>query len=162
MMVSYDSPEAFEEILWKAFWRKKYRTGQIDLWSETERNGEFEEFFRSHIRKLIVLRAGPNTEPVRYISKNNANIARIGLLSRIFPDSVFIIPFRNPVDQAGSLLRQHKRFAEIHGRDPFSRQYMEGIGHYEFGGALRPLAFPKVDGPDVADDAMTANYWVDY
>src|SRR5262245_24884616 len=44
MSVSYDSPEAFEEVLWKAFWPQKYRADRIDLWSGNDRQAEFEDF----------------------------------------------------------------------------------------------------------------------
>src|SRR5690606_6054826 len=53
---------------------------------------------------------------------------------------------------------QHRRFRELHAREPFARQYMEGIGHFEFGGALRPIAFGELD-PAGAD---RAEFWVRY
>ena len=162
MLVGYDSPEAFEEVMWKAFWPAKYRADGIALWSEQDRNPEFEQFFTSHIRKLMLLGAQPGGETARYVSNNNANIGRIGLLSRIFPDSTIVIPFRNPVNQAASLLRQHQRFIDIHREDPFTRYYMESIGHYEFGGAMRLIDFPPVEGLDAQSDPMSGNFWLAY
>jgi hypothetical protein len=32
VQVSFDSPEAFEEILWRAFWPHKYTDSRIELW----------------------------------------------------------------------------------------------------------------------------------
>jgi len=158
--VSYDSPEAFEEILWKAFWPGKYHSNHIDLWSATDRDAEFEEFFFSHLRKLTAL-APPSAAP-RYLSKNNGNIARLPLLASIFPDAVCFVPFRDPVDQAGSLLRQHRRFVKIHADDAFARHYMEDIGHFEFGAGLKPFAFPALPGTALGSDPQGGDYWLEY
>jgi len=166
MIVSYDSPEAFEEILWKAFWPKKFTPDRIALWTQADRNPEFEQFFRNHIRKLIALGQSPNRAPNRaggrYVSKNNANIARIRLLRRIFPDCVFVVPFRDPVDQAASLMRQHRHFTTIHASDAFARYYMETIGHFEFGAGLRRIDFPGAPEGGRAADPMHGDFWLSY
>lgn len=80
------------------------------------------------------------------------------MLAELFPDCTILIPFRNPADHAGSLARQHARFLKLHADDRFAQTYMEWIGHYEFGRAFRPFAFPgeargRVGEPD---------YWLDY
>jgi hypothetical protein len=161
MNVGYDSPEAFEEVLWRAFWPQKYHADRIELWSSGDRNAEFEDFLRNHIRKLIALLA-PVDAKSRYISKNNANIARLPLLRAIFPDAIFITPFRDPINQAASLLRQHIRFLKIHADDPFARLYMDYIGHFEFGSGLRPIDFPsRVDARQPVDP-MTGDFWLAY
>jgi len=143
MAVGYDSLEAFEEVLWRVFWPEKYRRDRIVPWRAVEEDaaGEFADFFKGHMRKLIALRADDCDPPARYLSKNNANIARLGTLRRLFPDAVVLVPFRNPLDHAASMLRQHARFLELHAADPFTRRYMESIGHFEFGAALRPIDF---------------------
>lgn len=135
--VGVDSPEAFEEMLWMAFWPERYESRRILTWSPEDRNAEFEDFFRTHMAKIVATKPGAS----RYVSKNNANIARLALLNKVFPDASIIIPVRNPRAQVGSLMRQHARFLDLHAREPFARQYMEGIGHFEFGGALKPIAF---------------------
>lgn len=144
MPVGYDSPEAFEEVVWQAFWPDHYHSDHIDPWDAQATLPEFEEFFREHARKIIALRNAGAAG--RYVSKNNANIARVGYLSRLFPDCIILVPFRSPLDQAGSLLRQHRNFLEIHERDDFARRYMAWIGHFEFGQLLRPFDFRKQRG----------------
>ena len=57
MAVGYDSPEAFEEILWRFFWPKKFGKDRIALWSEDEETEEFRDFFTEHIQKLIASRS---------------------------------------------------------------------------------------------------------
>ncbi len=148
--VGIDSPEAFEEMVWMAFWPDHYESDRIRTWSANERDAEFESFFRMHVAKIVRTKPGAR----RYISKNNANIARLALLHRLFPDASFLVPIRDPRSQVASLMRQHERFTDLHGREPFARRYMEGIGHFEFGGALRPIDFgerldpAEAGGPD--------------
>lgn len=152
----FDSPEAFEEMLWTTFWPDHYRDGVIRPWSATDRDPEFEAFFRTHLAKIVATKPGAR----RYVSKNNANIARLGLLEEICPDATILIPVRNPRAQVASLLGQHRRFSELHAREPFARRYMEGIGHFEFGEALKPIAFGNADRDRA--DAESAEFWVRY
>jgi len=158
MQVGYDSPEAFEEVLWHAFWPQKYRPDGIIPWSEDERNDEFRDFLVEHMQKIIALRTEGQAGAGRYVSKNNANIARIGLLRRLFPDACIVIPFRHPVDHAASMLRQHRNFLARHASDPFSKKYMHDIGHFEFGQLHRPIRF--AEAPD--GDTETIEYWLKY
>ena len=69
----------------------------------------------------------------KYLSKNNNNYKRINFLKKIFPLSIFLIPFREPLQHANSLLNQHKNFIKIHNEDNFILKYMNFLGHYEFG-----------------------------
>ena len=158
MPVGYDSPEAFEEVLWKAFWPQKYAADHILTWSRADRNAEFEEAFANHLRKVIA-RHADSAHPLRYLSKNNANIARLPLLAELFPDCTILVPFRNPADHAGSLAHQHENFLERHARDPFALTYMEWLGHYEFGAALRPIAFLGEEFGGPADPDFWLDYW---
>ena len=40
MQIGYDSPEAFEEILWRAFWPEKYSETGITLWEAADSKNE--------------------------------------------------------------------------------------------------------------------------
>lgn len=162
VFVSYDSPEAFEEVAWRAFWPEKFRGRSIALWPSDEENEDFERFFREHIQKIIAVRSQGQVGVKRYVSKNNHNIARVPFLRRIFSDGLIVVPFRNPVDQAASLLRQHLRFSAMHGQDSFSRRYMKDIGHLEFGELHRPIHFAGMD--DILDrsDPCSLDYWIGY
>lgn len=158
--VNFESPEAFEEMIWIAFWRDHYKGGQIGLWDQNDRNPEFEAFLRQHMRKIVAGKNRDGADAFRYVSKNNANIARLPLLNAALPDAQLVIPVRDPASHVASLMRQHERFLDLHARDRFARQYMEGIGHFEFGAALRPIAFPGA--PQDASDADSSDYWLRY
>lgn len=137
--VGFDSPEAFEEVVWKAYWPEKYGKASIGLWGPEDRNADFEAFYFQHIRKVLALSAAEGRAAPRYLCKNNANIARLSLLPELFPDCRIIVPVRSPLDHARSLRRQHVQFSALHAEDAFARRYMEWLGHYEFGAALKPI-----------------------
>ena len=168
LKVGYDSPEAFEEVIWRAFWPEKYGKSEIQLWNDADMREEATQFFSRHFRKIIALRAGPDKaksgEPVRgrYISKNNGNISRIPLLRSMFPEARIVVPLRDPVEQAASLLRQHRNFVHRHSEDPFTLRYMRDIGHLEFGAAHTSFAFNGFRELAGGVDLDQPDYWLAY
>jgi hypothetical protein len=161
MLISYDSPEAFEEILWKTFWPQHYLKDRITTWNGAD-DDEFEEFFRSHMRKIMFLRQNPAAGTMRYLSKNNSNIARPRLLKRMFPDAIIVVPFREPYQHATSLLRQHRNFLDLHRKDPFASKYMRSIGHFDFGENLRPIDFDGWFDRRHEKNADSLAFWLEY
>lgn len=161
MQISPDSPEALEEVSWKTFWKRHYKEDRIIPW-ELEENKKFNEFFYSHMRKIAFLRCGNQLGFVRYLSKNNANIARTIMLKRLFPESIIIIPFRNPLHHAASLLQQHLNFLGIHESDAFASEYMRAIGHYDFGQNLCPIDFDDWFDNRTSRDAKSIAFWLEY
>lgn len=162
MQIGYDSPEAFEEVIWRAFWPGKYAEDGIALWTAEDTHAEAAEFLRDHTRKIIALRCSDQLAEGRYISKNNANIARIDLIPRLFPDARILVPVRKPLDHAASLLRQHLNFLDVHARDSFARRYMADIGHFEFGALHRPIRFPGLAALIEGRNPTSLDYWLAY
>ena len=162
VQVNYDSPEAFEEILWRAFWPDKYRDNKIMLWTSDDEDEEARDFFCEHFKKIVALRCPGRTSDGRYVSKNNGNLARLDLIPILFPDASIVVPVRNPVDHAHSLLNQHRNFSRMQQDNSFVQRYMEDIGHYEFGTLHRPIDFPQVDTFLEGKDPLTLDYWLAY
>jgi len=160
ILVSLDSPEAFEEVLWHLFWNKQYRQNFIEPWDKKP-NKEFNDFFCDHMKKIIKLRVGskPNA---RYVSKNNLNISRLPYLSNLFPEGKIIVPFREPVQHAGSLLKQHLNFSSIHSEDSFARDYMRALGHYDFGENLKPVNFSNWMQHSRYSNPVMIEFWLEY
>ncbi|MFW6192828.1 MAG: hypothetical protein ACOC83_05005 [Gemmatimonadota bacterium] len=161
--VSADSPEAFEEMVWKHFWPDHYREDRIRPWTGDDPSPEFAAFFETHMRKVVVLRRdGPGDDRRRYVSKNNLNVARLAAPPGPMREGTFVIPFREPVQQAASMLRQHRRFLELHELDPFVREYMEAIGHHEFGQGLKPVDFGGwlEEAPSPERLEFWVRYWI--
>ena len=135
--VSSKSPEAFEEVFWMTF-------REVD--EETERKF-----------KLYVELIKKKYKKERYLSKNNQNIRRIKLISKFFPNSKILIPFRDPIQHSYSLLSQHRRFIEFFQKDKFVSNYMKWIGHTEFGPNYKPIHEKNL----TFQDDMTINHWLE-
>ncbi len=167
MSVSFDSPEAFEEVIWLAHKRKDYvRPDRLLPLAEKHYSREFAAVFRKAVAKCALLDGGETAAGdevrARYLSKNNANISRLGLLRKICPDGRFLIPFRHPLAHASSLMKQHRQFLDRHDEDAFSRKYMRWLGHFEFGGNFRPIDFDgRMEGP-IEPAAVDPEFWVRY
>ena len=157
--VSLDSPEALEEIIWQPFWGGHYEQDRIKPWKQGK-NELFRAFFINHMRKIIALRSPEGS--ARYASKNNMNIARLRALKNLAPDCVLIVPFREPLQHASSLLHQHRGFFQMHGSDHFAQRYMSGTGHFDFGENLRPINFGNWLNDAQYPDAMTLGFWLEY
>jgi len=162
LTISAGSPEALEEIIWKIFWSKHYKHGQIKPWEEIN-DPVFIDFMRDHVRKIVAIRSDDIAQnSLRYISKNNLNIARLRCMRKIFPDCIIIIPFREPLQHAASLLKQHIRFLDMHKKDKFSQKYMKAIGHYDFGENHRPINFDNWLSGNNESDPLMLSYWIKY
>jgi len=135
--VSSESPEAFEEVFWTTF-------------NDKEKKSE-KKF------KLFVKLINQKYQKNRYLSKNNQNIKRLELISKLFSSSKILIPYRDPVQHAYSLLTQHKKFINDSARDKFIFDYMRLIGHTEFGPHYIPLHSENL----IYRDDLDINHWIE-
>lgn len=162
MLVSLDSPEAFEEMLWVNFWPLRYKKDGIKPWSEKGKT-RFETFFTRHREKVIALNAQRNPgQSQQYISKNNLNIARVPWILKHVEGCKIILPFREPYQHCGSLLKQHKLFLELHPKDPFAKNYMRAVGHFDFGENLNPVNFDNWLETNPDQDTTSPSFWLRY
>jgi hypothetical protein len=156
IMVDYDSPEAFEETFWATFCQDDYET-KYGLIPHTV-NDEILNKFRQYVSRIIA--SSDSQRQTRYLSKNNNNILRIPSIKKAFPESIVIIPFRNPLQHAFSLLNQHKKFSELQLNDPFSKDYFKWLGHYEFGAGHLPFIFNNIKQSNSSYELNDINYWL--
>ena len=136
--VSTESPEAFEEVFWKTF--------------AEENDDELEEKFRVYVGNILY-----KYKKERYLSKNNQNIKRIELINSIFSNSKILVPFREPIQHAYSLLTQHKKFIDDAKNDKFISKYMKWIGHTEFGPNYIPIHNQNLN----FDNDLEINHWIE-
>ena len=134
--IFYDlkSPEAFDEVFFSTY-----------------KNDEIKDELTNFI-SLILLKNNQK----RYLSKNNLNFKRIELIQEIFSNSVFLIPFRKPLQHAYSLFNQHKLFIKLQNKDDFIRKYMNYLSHNEFGKNHKSWNNPKL-----FFDYFDTNYWLE-
>ncbi|HEX7034131.1 MAG TPA: sulfotransferase [Pseudomonadales bacterium] len=128
IMITRDSPEAFEEVLWMSFFPHLHETGRTSVLDGSTQHPEFEAFYRDHIRKLLMLRGGS-----RYVSKGNYNVTRLEYLLRLFPDARFVVPVRNPYWHVASLIKQQKLFLAGQADNARALAHLQRAGHFEFG-----------------------------
>jgi len=164
VMIGPGSPEAFEEVFWRVFCGDNYI--RHDRLLRHRINRELSRKFKSYIGN--VLSAGIKGDRMRYLSKNNNNILRIDYLQTTFPEAFVIVPFRDPLQQAISLLNQHLHFAEMHQNDRFSLKYMNWLGHFEFGLNQKPFfmddeaGFKKMHSYPKTDINFWLHTWKNY
>ena len=133
IMISNESPECLDEVFWikadKDYFNKSLNTNL--LINEKYLNGYgylISSFckFQNKGRSLI---------------KNNNNHIRLRILSRYFSQSIFLIIYRDPIFQSLSLLRMHKRFSELQANDSYILDYMNLLGHREFGKGAKSFQY---------------------
>jgi len=134
ILVTPESPEAFEEVLWMSFFPDLHDPSVSAVLGRDVRAPAFEAFYRDHIRKLLLLRGGR-----RYASKGNYNVTRLGYLQRLFPDARLLIPVRDPVWHVASMMKQHRLFCRAQEGNPRASAHLRRAGHFEFGADRRPI-----------------------
>ncbi len=147
--IDLQSPEAFDEVFWRTFIRKKY-ISSTGLRTHEPCDEDIANFIT--YSNLICFKM----QRRRYLSKNNNNILRLQVLHKSLPRSFFLIPFRSPLQHAQNLLKQHLRFSNV---ESFSKSYMRWLGHYEFGAQHRPFLFPQFSSH--YHEPCQMNYWLE-
>jgi len=131
---NFQSPEAFDEVFFQTF-----------------ENDEIEENLKTLISLVL-----KKYDKKLYLSKNNNNYKRFKLIQSIFPQAKFVVPFRNPLQHANSLLFQHRHFCKLQKQEKFILQYMNYLGHFEFG-----LNHKYWNSPKDFPDKFSLNYWLE-
>jgi len=173
LQVSYDSPEALEEVFWMMATKELF-IGTNRLHPHKVQGPGILDY-RKFVSNIVSAQQNPEEKVTkRYLAKNNNNLLRLDSIFEAFADARIVVPFRNPYDHANSLLAQHARFSDQHARDPFSLKYMNWLGHFEFGLNHKPFGFDiasdgNLDGnPDGSSDGGrdlqldTIDYWLEY
>lgn len=147
LLTSASSPEAFEEVFWLKHTKKDYLkyNSLIPCHPSLENLKNFEKYI-NYIK---------TSKCERYLSKNNNNILRLHSLSSHFENDIFIIPFRNPIEQCHSLLKQHNQF---NNNAQFEHDYFKMLGHYEFGSNHKPFRFSQIKNQYRPNEL---NYWLE-
>ena len=132
--ITPESPEAFEEVLWMAFFPALHDPRASAVLDAAARHPEFEAFYRDHVRKLLHLRGVR-----RYLAKANYNVTRLEYLLELFPDARFVLPVREPLWHVASLMKQHALFTAAARANPRALAHLQRVGHFEFGLDRRPI-----------------------
>lgn len=134
IVVTPESPEAFEEVVWMAFFPHLHDPAADAVLDCATSNPAFEAFYRDHLRKLLLVRGGR-----RYLAKANYDVTRLAYIQKLFPDARFVVPVREPSAHVASLMKQHALFCRDGRADPRVTRHMSRAGHFEFGLDRRPV-----------------------
>ncbi len=150
IQIGLQSNEALEEYFWKALSNDSY-IGSYFL----EEYGLKAEEAEDYLRYQSLIR---QSESDIYLAKNNNFLLRYESLRLLNPKFKMVILFREPLLHAASLLEKHKQYQKLQEEDPFVKEYMDWLGHHEFGLGQKPFVFEEQDPPE--GDKNQLDYWL--
>lgn len=148
--VGLASVEALEEYFFKAITGDRYidEEGLMPHELGTDENDLYRRYFKSL--------CGPDQV---YLAKNNNALLRLPSLLKQNPDIKVFVMIREPLQHAYSLMKQHQKFTKEQQEDPFILEYMNWLGHHEFGLGQKPFVFEGQ--PLEEQDRNSLNYWLE-
>ena len=153
ILIDLDSPEQLEEVFWKLKTGKQYiKQNEIKSYSVSK------EAMEDYIEFINLVLIKYNKE--KYLTKNNNNILRLSSIRDNFPNSLVLIPFRDPINQSYSLMNQHILFSKIQKKNNFTKKYMSFLAHHEFGLIQKPFLFDEAEEKKYFDKE-NINYWLE-
>ncbi|MCR9152733.1 MAG: sulfotransferase [Bacteroidetes bacterium] len=150
IQIGMDSNEALEEYFWKAL--------ANDRFIEPEYLKEYSlsaDEIQSYLDYQSIIR---QEQSQLYLAKNNNFLLRYASLREELKDFSLILLFRQPLSHAASLLEKHLQYCKLQKEDPFVLEYMDWLGHHEFG--LHQKAFLFGEGALIEGDKSSLNYWL--
>lgn len=135
VLFGYDTIEAFEEYFFKAFLKDNYIQSEY-----IKKHTISDTIFSDYLTFQNSFRVKDST---LYLAKNNNLILRYESLRKLNKAFLVIFMFRNPINHAYSLLKQHQQFNKFQEEDSFVLKYMNWLGHFEFGQGHRPFKLNK-------------------
>lgn len=108
-----------------------------------------------YLRYQTVVRQKPTDI---YLAKNNNFLLRYKSLRSKNKDFVLVLLFREPLLHAASLQEKHQQYCELQKEDAFVLDYMNWLGHHEFGLGHKPFNFAGQLLPD--GDPQKLDYWL--
>lgn len=155
--ITSKSPEAFDEIFWKLELNNNYIKKRYIQINNLKLNNlyNFEKFINIHLKY---------NKKKFYLSKNNNNIIRLKSVSNYFSKCLFIVLYRNPTDHILSLKKQHSNFLNIQHTVPFSLNFMNMVGHHEFGEGIKIFQLSKknLKFSEAKNFKFWENIWFNY
>jgi len=100
LSISIDSPEAFDEVIYKIIFPEIYKNSWIEPLTEAHSTKKNYDFLISNFVNKALLKFRNYSGPIFYISKNNANISRIPFIRKSFPKALMVAIIRDPASHA--------------------------------------------------------------
>ena len=94
-----------------------------------------------------------------YLAKNNNFLLRYKSVREFNDDFILVIMYRDPLTHAASLLEKHRDYKKLQREDPFVLEYMNWLGHHEFGESQKPFSFQNSE-ESMFEDKESLDYWL--
>ena len=94
-----------------------------------------------------------------YLAKNNNFILRYKSVRKFNDEFLMVILYRDPLTHAASLLEKHLDYQTLQREDPFVLEYMNWLGHHEFGLNQKPFVFGNPE-ENIDDEKESMDYWL--
>ena len=150
--INLNSPECLDEVFWI---KSKTDCNYKEFLKPTIVANETLRGYNYLIEKFKLIQ-GKN----RMLIKNNNNHLRLRSLLEYFTDSYFLFIYRDPINHANSLLKQHLNFTNLQREDKFILNYMNLIGHFEFGAGAKSFIYKADEKEFYKKNKFNINYWL--
>lgn len=151
IQIGLNSTEALEEYFFKVVCNDAYIKEHALLKHDISK-----EQYADYMAYQAVVR---NDNSKIYLAKNNNFLLRYDSLRKLNDQFTVVFMFRDPLEHTSSLLEKHHEFSAAQQLDPFVLEYMNWLGHHEFGLDQRPFQF--LDGPQqYLEDKNSLDLWL--
>lgn len=151
IMIGYNSNEALEEYFFKVKANDSYvNENYLSEYEVTQQDYEDYIDYQTNIKL--------NDNKI-YLAKNNNFILRYNSIRKYNNDFLMVIMYREPLTHAASLFEKHKEYKQLQEKDPFVLEYMNWLGHHEFGLNQKFFRFNNMQC-DNQYDKSSLNYWL--
>ena len=148
--IGLDSNEALEEYFFKAKTNDSFINEHV-----LDEHDVDAEVYQDYLDYHRLIKTNDNQ---LYIAKNNNFLLRYKSIRKLNQTFLFVILYRQPLFHAASLLEKHQLYKTLQKEDPFVLQYMNWLGHHEFG--LNQKQFLFHTSTEIEGDKNTLDYWL--
>lgn len=148
--IGLDSNEALEEFFFKAVTNDSFIKKDVLVEHELS-----EDQYSEYLDYQSVVRS---SDEDMYIAKNNNFLLRYATLRKHNEKFTAVIMFRHPLYHAKSLMSKHREFTKMQEDDVFMLEYMNWLGHHEFG--LNHKQFDFSGNGATSGDTEELDYWL--
>ena len=157
LKIGLDTVEAFDEYLFKLLMKASLTSG-VSL-SPYDVGEDGWQTYLNYVNRF-------SRNYKSYLSKNNNFLLRLKDFQRYQIEGLKVVVLvRRPEEVAFSLLKQHLLHSDIQGKEKFALNYMNWIGHHEFGLGHKPFEFPaahKLENYPKTDPNYWLCRWIEY
>ncbi|MGM0504972.1 MAG: sulfotransferase family protein [Bacteroidota bacterium] len=151
IQIGYNSNEALEEYFFKV--------KANDSFIKQNYLREYELSYDDYNDYLNYQSLVKNDNGKIYLAKNNNFILRYKSLRSFNDKFLMVVLFRNPLTHAASLKEKHADYSKLQIDDPFILEYMNWLGHHEFGLNQKPFSFNEKI-LDNSQDKSKIDFWL--